>query len=120
MPMAAALFIAALTLAYAENAVPSEDQPASILESQGTPDEQALSIEYLDNGCYIIKRQPPDGRGMIIPPQVVCPTFYSPPRARSRRAICERGFRGSHKREESGKETLDASGDTPASTVICV
>ena len=79
IPIVAAFFIAALTPAYAANAIHSEEQPATTPESQGLPDDQALRIEYLDNGCHIIERKPPDGKGMIIPPQIVCPTFYRPP-----------------------------------------
>ena len=56
IPVAAALLIAALTPAYAANAIPSEDRPTSAQESRGLPDDQALRIEYLDNGCHIIER----------------------------------------------------------------
>lgn len=79
IPIVAAMFIGALTPAYAANGIPSDEQPATIAATRAVPDDQALRIEYLDNGCHIIERQPPNGKGMIIPRQLVCPTFYRPP-----------------------------------------
>ena len=79
IPIVAAMFVGALTPAYAANAIPSEERPATIAETRAIPYDQALRIEYLDNGCLAVERQPPDGKGMTIPPQIVCPTFYRPP-----------------------------------------
>ena len=40
---------------------------------QRVDEARTLSKEELDNGCFVVERSA-NGGGLIIPPQVVCPT----------------------------------------------
>ena len=75
---------AALIAAFASTSCTAQEetQPAETetsteqtLPAEETKDgEKALIIEELDNGCFIIQRDPTKEGGLRVPQQKVCPT----------------------------------------------